>query len=147
MKALVSRRIESSESGYTQPIVQPIDEARGLPIRSTPSATVTKDTAGWGRFRPRTCHIYEPADETDLVAMLRTPHQPTCIPRGLGRSYGDAAVNGNAAVVSMARLDRIMAFSADLKTIECEAGVSLDRILQVILPHGLFLPVTPGLAK
>ncbi len=76
--------------------------------------------------------------------MLRTPHQPTCIPRGLGRSYGDAAVNGNAAVVSMARLDRIMAFSADLKTIECEAGVSLDRILQVILPHGLFLPVTPG---
>ena len=61
-------------------------------------------------------------DDSELVALLRTDQENTCIPRGLGRSYGDAAVNGNAAVVSMVRFDRILAGSADLKTIECEAG-------------------------
>ena len=56
----------------------------------------------------------------------------------------DAAVNGNAATVSMVRLNHITSLSSDLKILECEAGVSLDRILRVILPRGLFLPVTPG---
>ncbi len=44
----------------------------------------------------------------------------------------------------MVRLDRIASLSSESRMLECGAGVSLDCILRVILPRGLFLPVTPG---
>ncbi len=68
------------------------------------------------------------------------------ISRGLGSSYGDAALNQEAQVILMERLDRILAFNAQTGSITCEAGLSLDKLLQFIVPKGWFIPVTPGTA-
>lgn len=81
--------------------------------------------------------------------------QPALTPRGLGRSYGDPAVNPNGTVIDCsAHLTHILeifnaptcpAFDpAQQTTITAEAGVSLADVISVSLPRGCFLPVTPG---
>ncbi len=44
----------------------------------------------------------------------------------------------------MTGLDRIHAIDADAGTVLCDAGVSLHRLMEVLLPLGWFVPVTPG---
>src|SRR5262249_21269080 len=70
--------------------------------------------------------------------------QASYIARGLGRSYGDSALNENAGVVVQTRLNRFLAFDATTGILECEAGVSLAEIIEHLLPRGWFLPTTPG---
>lgn len=64
--------------------------------------------------------------------------------RGLGRSYGDTAVNREGAVVDMTRLNRMRSFDPETGVLDCEAGVGLGEILDVFAPRGWFLPVVPG---
>lgn len=63
---------------------------------------------------------------------------------GQGRSYGDSCINGNASHISTQRLNRFIRFDTDEGVLECEAGLTLDEIFQVIVPRGWFLPVVPG---
>lgn len=63
---------------------------------------------------------------------------------GLGRSYGDSCINSHATQISTRRLNRLMRFDIECGILHCEAGVSLDEILQVSIPRGWFLPVLPG---
>ena len=44
----------------------------------------------------------------------------------------------------MTGLDRVHRFDADAGEVECDAGVSLHRLMEVLLPLGWFVPVTPG---
>ena len=66
------------------------------------------------------------------------------LPWGLGRSYGDSCVNDGNSVLSMRCLDRLIAFDTEQGLLRCEAGVSLADILELVVPHGWFLPVSPG---
>jgi FAD/FMN-containing dehydrogenase len=66
------------------------------------------------------------------------------LPWGLGRSYGDSCVNDGHAVIATRGLDRIIEFDREQGILACEAGVSLAEILDLIVPAGWFLPVTPG---
>src|SRR6266496_3627089 len=63
---------------------------------------------------------------------------------GLGRSYGDSCLNDGGYLIDTAGLDHILAFDAASGLIRCSAGVSLATILQLAVPRGWFLPVTPG---
>mgnify|MGYP001160638550 CR=1 FL=1 len=64
------------------------------------------------------------------------------IPRGLGRCYGDSALGQQ--ILAMTSFNRFLSFDESNGIIVCEAGVSLAEIIQVALPRGFFLPVTPG---
>ena len=66
------------------------------------------------------------------------------IPRGLGRSYGDAAQCAGGLVIDATGLDRIRHADLTSGEITVEAGVSLDTLMKVFLPRGWFVPVTPG---
>lgn len=66
------------------------------------------------------------------------------IARGLGGSYGDAALNKDGHVILTERLDRFLEFDEQHGILCVEAGISLRKILDLIVPHGWFLPVTPG---
>ncbi|HEY6291682.1 MAG TPA: FAD-binding oxidoreductase [Terriglobia bacterium] len=100
--------------------------------------------SGWGRFPVEPCRLYEPADSADLAGLICSSRGECYTPRGLGRSYGDAALNRGAATVSLLRLNRILAFESATGILDCEAGVSLDQMIREALPRGFFLPVTPG---
>jgi decaprenylphospho-beta-D-ribofuranose 2-oxidase len=105
---------------------------------------VTRCLSGWGRFPVERCHIFRPESRSELSAILASGRQPSYISSGLGRSYGDAALNRDAGVICHTRLNRFLAFDAASGVLECEAGTSFPEILQHFLPRGFFLPVTPG---
>jgi len=68
------------------------------------------------------------------------------LPVGNGRSYGDSCLNADGTAVVMTGLNRFISFNTDTGVLRAEAGVQLTHILQLALPQGWFLPVSPGTA-
>ena len=66
------------------------------------------------------------------------------LPRGQGRSYGDSCLNDGGVLISTAGLDRFIFLDEAGGTLRCEAGVTFEAILDLIVPRGFFLPVVPG---
>lgn len=62
--------------------------------------------------------------------------------RGNGRCYGDASLS--STIVSSLRFDKILSFDIEKGVVECQSGLLLSDLLQIIVPKGWFLPVTPG---
>jgi len=104
----------------------------------------TRRLAGWGRFPVERCCVFRPPGQAELAELLASGLQPSYIAYGLGRSYGDAALNRERGVVCLASLNRFLSFDASTAVLECEAGVSFADILRHFLPRGFFPPVTPG---
>ena len=105
---------------------------------------ITQKLSGWTRFSYEDCAVFRPEKQASLGGILNSGLVASYISRGLGRSYGDAAVNGQGGVISHVRLNRFLSFDAQGGVLECEAGVSFKEILQFALPRGFFLPVAPG---
>jgi FAD/FMN-containing dehydrogenase len=66
------------------------------------------------------------------------------LPYGNGRSYGDSCLSAGNRVIATRGLGRLIAFDPDNGIVRCESGLLLGELLPVIIPHGWFLPVTPG---
>lgn len=66
------------------------------------------------------------------------------LPYACGRSYGDSCLNDGGGLIDVTGLDRMIAFDHERGVLRCEAGVTLAEILEVVVPHGWFLPVVPG---
>ncbi len=99
---------------------------------------------GWGGTSPSVATVHSAGDDATLVRLVTEAGRRGVLARGLGRSYGDAAQNGGGTVVDMTTRDRVLSVDAASALVEVEAGVSLDHLMQVLLPLGLFVPVSPG---
>lgn len=104
------------------------------------AATVKQTLAGWGRYPQVASQVARPDRYVEVAAWARE----ASLARGMGRAYGDAAISAGGTTVLMTRLNRFVSFDADSGLLRAEAGVTLDDILQVVMPQGWFLPVTPG---
>ena len=96
--------------------------------------------SGWGRWPRRACRVHAPRDAGDVAAALAGP---PAIARGLGRAYGDSALNPECTIATR-RLDRLLSFDAESGVLVAEAGASLARVIETFLPRGFFPPVVPG---
>jgi len=105
---------------------------------------VDKELSGWGCFRTSRAHIYRPEKVSGIAALVQSRTETSYIGRGMGRSYGDAALNQDVGVVLTERINRFLSFEPNSGVLRCEAGVSLEEILRVFVPRGWFLPVLPG---
>jgi decaprenylphospho-beta-D-ribofuranose 2-oxidase len=113
------------------------------------SADTVPDTdwdtvTGWGRTAPTGALVVRPRTYEEAAAAVRDCGVRGAVARGLGRAYGDAAQNAGGAVLDMTALDRVHAVDVAGGTVLCDAGVSLHRLMEVLLPLGWFVPVTPG---
>jgi len=70
--------------------------------------------------------------------------QGSLLAHGQGRSYGDVAINEGGVLLMTDSMNRFIAFDREQGLLRCEAGVTFAAILNLIVPHGWFLPVTPG---
>ena len=102
-------------------------------------ATLVTLLSGWGRYPVQSCELERPERYADLHS-----DAASVIARGQGRSYGDAALNENRRVLLTGRVNRLLEFDAEKGVLRAEAGVTLAEILDVAVPNGWFLPVTPG---
>src|SRR3974377_415821 len=99
----------------------------------------------WGRY-PRAEHrqVYKPAWNDQISTILNTAEPASLLPFGLGRSYGDSCLNAGRGLVQCHRLNRILAFDESTGVVRGESGCVSRDIVDVFLPKGWFLPVTPG---
>lgn len=103
---------------------------------------MNRKMSGWGRYPFVDAEVYTPSTSGELQDLLRSVRAERLTPRGLGRSYGDSSLGG--AMISSSRMAHFLSFDSDSGLLHCEAGVSLNDILEVFVPKGWFLPVTPG---
>ncbi len=97
--------------------------------------------AGWGANLRADCLFSEPATPADLSEAL---DPASTIARGLGRSYGDCAINAGKQVLGTTRLNRLLSFDPATGTLVCEGGASLEAIIDAYAPQGWFPMITPG---
>jgi FAD/FMN-containing dehydrogenase len=74
---------------------------------------------------------------------LRDAHGST-LAFGNGRSYGDSCLAASAHVLQTLPLDRLISADWTTGVLRAEPGVTLEQILEVAIPRGWMLPVTPG---
>ena len=96
--------------------------------------------SGWNR--------YPVIDTTPVCALSHKQLQSLVtrgfkgIARGMGRSYGDSSLAD--AVIDLTTLDYLLDFDHLTGRLRCSAGVTLHALLNIIVPRGWFIPVTPG---
>ena len=101
----------------------------------------------WGRFpKAPPARTERPAWRAGIPERLgaAAASGETVLAYGKGRSYGDACLNGGGTILDTAGLDRFLAFDTTAGILHAEAGVTLAEVLALVVPHGWFLPVTPG---
>ncbi len=96
--------------------------------------------SGWGRYPIMKASTWAGRAYTEIAKKLAK--YTSTISYGLGRSYGDAALNKILFLTS--KLNCFLSIDLQRGIIECEAGVSLRDILDLIVPKGWFLSVVPG---
>ncbi|MFI1885594.1 FAD-binding protein [Streptomyces jumonjinensis] len=131
-----------SADTHPTPVAEPGVAEPGPPPPSAPDPFVS--VTGWGRTAPTTASVLRPRSPAEAAEAVRDWGVRGGIARGLGRAYGDAAQSAGGTVLDMTALRRIHAIDDATGTVVCDAGVSLHRLMEVLLPLGWFVPVTPG---
>lgn len=121
--------IKPSEPEQQPPLPQPLVELHG-----------------WGRAAGSMSHLASIDSVAGAVSALRSGSERGVTPRGLGRSYGDAAQNAGGTTLDLTKLNKILSVDAasEPPTVTCQAGVSLDALMRALLSFGLWVPVLPG---
>ncbi|PSL27639.1 FAD-binding oxidoreductase [Chitinophaga ginsengisoli] len=99
-----------------------------------------KRLANWGNYPAISCDESTFSQEEQVQDFIST--HSSVIARGNGRCYGDASLAQHS--VSTLKYDKVLAFDTTKGIFECQSGITLDQILDIIVPQGWFLPVTPG---
>ena len=99
-----------------------------------------KEVANWGLYPTIKANVYEPHSYNEIIHCIK--NNESIIARGNGKCYGDASLSKN--IISTSNLNKIISFDEQNGIIQCQSGVLLSSILELIVPKGYFLPVTPG---
>lgn len=104
---------------------------------------LTRRYQSWGGY-PESRHrkVRAPAFTTEGLGEL--DESENVLPFGLGRSYGDSCLNDDGTLLSTESFRHFLAFDDQTGVLRCEAGVSLAEVLELIVPRGWFIPVSPG---
>ncbi|MFA9212337.1 MAG: FAD-dependent oxidoreductase [Candidatus Methylacidiphilales bacterium] len=94
----------------------------------------------WGLYPQIDANQFSTSNYAEIANFVKK--NDVIIARGNGRCYGDSSLQKE--IFSTLSLNRIIKFDEINGVIYCESGVLLTEILNIIIPKGYFLPVTPG---
>jgi decaprenylphospho-beta-D-ribofuranose 2-oxidase len=117
--------------------------ADATPVRRRAIAATKSVVTGWGGGEGASVTIVRPGGVEELRAALDSAGHRRALPRGMGRSYGDAAQISGGLVIDTTRLKRIE-LDRDRGTVAAQAGVSIGELLRAVVPAGWMVPVVPG---
>jgi decaprenylphospho-beta-D-ribofuranose 2-oxidase len=102
---------------------------------------------GWGRTAPTLGSLFRPENAEGVAEVVAGAGARGAIPRGLGRSYGDAAQNAGGRVISMLGVRGARSFDLERGEIIVGAGFSIGELGALVIPFGWFPPVLPGTSQ
>jgi decaprenylphospho-beta-D-ribofuranose 2-oxidase len=100
--------------------------------------------SGWGRNPSSASHVTRPRTPDELAMAVKGAGPRGAIARGLGRSYGDQAMNAGGTVVDATGVSGLIELDHQAGTARVLAGTSLSALFHEIVPQGWFVEVTPG---
>lgn len=98
------------------------------------------DFIGWGNYPRAEVTPNKFSSITELRKIIGEGTETICF--GNGRSYGDSALN--TEVVFTKPQNYFLDFDEQTGLLHCQSGLLLAEIIEVMLPKGWFLKVTPG---
>lgn len=101
----------------------------------------------WGRYpnHPQSPHLVNWPDEVPAqLAAIQSQSLGGTLAFGCGRSYGDACLATSNHVLVMSSMKRVLEANWETGVIKAQAGLTLAELIQIALPRGWFVPVTPG---
>ena len=93
------------------------------------SEFISRELSGWGRFPVQNCQVTRPEKRRELLEAASSHATVDVIARGLGRSYGDAAINQGSGVILGEKLDRFLDFDSQTGVLHAEGGASFADII------------------
>ncbi|MEQ8336341.1 MAG: FAD-binding oxidoreductase [Cyclobacteriaceae bacterium] len=94
----------------------------------------------WGLYPIQESEVIDFSELNNLASIIKGNNE--LIARGMGRCYGDASLS--STTLSTLKYNKFLDFDIENGIIACQAGVTLEEVLDVCVPKGWFLPVTPG---
>ena len=101
---------------------------------------ISKKIANWGLYPFIKANEFEPKTINEFKEAVNVV--PKLVARGNGRCYGDASLQND--IISTRKWNKFIEFDRERGYIEVESGVLLSDIIEVAIPAGYFITVTPG---
>jgi FAD/FMN-containing dehydrogenase len=124
------------------PTASPTTKQLNLPAADEPP-TGPAPFESWGRYPTYGAKILPLHWQSDFPAIAAGLHNGA-LPVGMGRSYGDVCLLKDGNLLLTTGMDRLIDFDLETGLLTAEAGITLAQILDFAVPHGFFLPVSPG---
>ncbi len=96
---------------------------------------------GWGNYPVSESYTILPRNQEDCIKAMKDER---LIARGLGRSYGDQAINDSKYVAVCTKLNYFISFDEKEGILECQSGASLEEIITTFGPKGWLPMICPG---
>src|SRR5215469_671129 len=119
---------------------------RYMKIAKTSPPWREEKLTGWGLRDVATCRTATPERVEDIGEVLEQVAREgsTIGLRGSGYSYGDAALNSEAVVLNLSRLNHILEWDAVTGLVTVEPGVTISGLWRQIISSGWWPAVVPG---
>lgn len=107
---------------------------------------MTQKITSWGRAHKYEHDVKPINSAADIKGYMKSlsDGRELGLAYGKGRSYGDSNLNEDGLLMGTGRVDAFLEADWEAGVVKVQSGVTLDTLLQVCVPKGWFLPVTPG---
>ena len=98
--------------------------------------------SGWGNNLVVNSKIIYPKNINEIVGIIKDYKSKGILVRGMGRSYGDVALNEN--IISLKYFKKILELNEKDGILKCSSNITISEINELIISKGWFLNITPG---
>jgi len=98
--------------------------------------------SGWGNNLVINSNIIYPTNINEIIRIIKNYKSKGVLVRGMGRSYGDAALNEN--IISLKYYEKTLELDEKNGYLKCSSNVTISEINDLTISKGWFLNITPG---
>ena len=98
--------------------------------------------SGWGNNLVVNSNIIYPKNINEIIGIIKDYKSKGILVRGMGRSYGDVALNEN--IISLKYYKKTLELDEKDGLLKCSSNVTISEINDLIISKGWFLNITPG---
>ena len=98
--------------------------------------------SGWGNNLVVNSNIIYPKNINEIIGIIKDFKSKGILVRGMGRSYGDVALNEN--IISLKYYKKTLELDEKDGFLKCSSNVTISEINDLIISKGWFLNITPG---